>query len=87
MKFKEAIEIMRGKPLGFRVHFEHAGDGFLRGDYFPDRDGEMITSEIEAWRLANSFAAETKGKCVNIYVTDRDGYPVKGYKEKEIVNR
>lgn len=38
MKMQEALDIMEDvrKPAGFMVHFEWAGDGFLRSDYFPD---------------------------------------------------
>lgn len=91
MKFADVMEIIEGinKTFGFMVHFEHAGDGFLRSDYFPDKHkGEkLIETEKKAWDLAKRFAAKTRGKCVNIYVVDQSFAPVKGYKNKEIRNR
>ena len=93
MKMATAIEIMnekrKKKTAGFMVDFEHAGDGFLRSDHFPDKQaGEpLIETEDKAWELAKNFAAKTKGVCVNIYVTDGDFNPVQGYKKREIKNR
>jgi len=86
MKFAEALKIIEG---GFMVHFEHAGDGFLRSDHFPDKhSGEkLIETEAEAWKLAKRFANNTFGKCVNIYVTKSDFVPVDNYREKMIINR
>lgn len=82
-----AERIMQGIPKGFRVHFEHAGDGLLRSDYFPDKEEKLIPTEIEAWIIARKFAEHTKSRCVNIYVCDESFSPVKDYKDKEIKNR
>ncbi len=91
MKMSEAMEVIEGKweLAGYMVSFSHAGDGFLRSDHFPDKHAgeKLIPTEIEAWRLANSFAAATKGRCVNIYVVDSRFCPVNGYKDKLIENR
>lgn len=91
MKIEEAMAIIQGKaaPQGFMVEFEHAGDGFLRGDHFPDKHtGEpLIPTEDEAWELARKFAQKTKGKCVNIYVVKSDFSPVLDYEQKMIENR
>ncbi len=90
MKMKEAERIMEGLPaisIGFRVHFEHAGDGLLRSDYFPARGEVLIQTKDKAWELAKKFAVNTKGRCVNIYVVDQKFAPVLDYKEKEIANR
>lgn len=85
------MKIIKGESsiIGFMIHFEHAGDGFLRSDHFPDKHGEepLIKTEIKAWRLANSFAVNTKGRCINIYVIDQDFNPVKDYENKKIENR
>jgi len=93
MKFIEAVAIMRETPLrkkGFAVHFEHAKDGFLTGDFFPDvRAGEEpIPSEEAAWELAAQFAAKTVGRCVNLYVINAHDYtPVPDYGRRKIENR
>lgn len=89
MKFAEALEIIGGKQLGFMVHFEHAGDGFLRSDYFPDKHAgeDLIDTEDAAWELARLFAAQTKEKCVNIYVVNQDFSSVENYDQKKIKNR
>jgi len=86
MKMDDALEIIKG---GFMVSFEHAGDGFLRSDHFPDKHGneELIKTEEKAWELARQFAEKTFGKCVNVYVIKSDFRPVDGYKEKMIINR
>lgn len=89
MKMSKALEIIESKPSGYMVSFEHAGDGFLRSDYFPELwDGEkLIETEEEAWELAKKFAAKTFGKCINIYVIDNNFRPVANFKDKEIKNR
>lgn len=89
MKMSKALEIIESKPNGYMVSFEHAGDGFLRSDHFPELwDGEkLIETEEEAWELARKFAAKTTGKCVNIYVIDSKFRPVANFKDKEIKNR
>jgi hypothetical protein len=69
------------------VHFEWAGDGFLRSDYFPDvHAGELpIATEDEAWQMAAQFAAKTRKRCVNVYVIRREDFtPVQGYRERMI---
>jgi len=88
MRMNKAISIIKG-DAGFMVNFEHVKSGFLLSDHFPDKHaGErLIETEDEAWDLARKFADKTKGKCVNIYVTDHDFMPVDGYEEKEIKNR
>ena len=86
MKMKEAMEIINGNK-GFMVSFEHVEGGLLRSDYFPDKDEKLIDSESEAWLLAHSFAAKTKGRCVDIYVVDNSFCPVKGFEKKKITNR
>lgn len=87
MKMAEAMKIIEGRPKGFRVYFEKVQGGFLYSDHFPDRDEELISTEVEAWRLANSFAARTRARFVNIYVIDQNFGPVEGYEDKEIHNR
>lgn len=72
---------------GYRVHFERVCDGFLEGDYFPDRNEDLIETEEVAWELAGKFARATYGKCVNIYVVDHKSCPVPGYTERKIRNR
>lgn len=85
----EAMEIMQDRPKRYMVSFEYAGDGFLRSDHFPDMHAgeELIQTETEAWELARRFAAKTKGRCVNIFVTDSRFCPVEGYQTKFIKNR
>lgn len=90
MKMEKALEIINGRPAGYLVHFEHAGDGFLRSDYFPDvHAGEPpIATEQDAWDLARRFAAKTPRRCVNLYVVHSlDFTPVPHYREQMLVNR
>lgn len=92
MKMQEALDIIENapKPAGFMVHFEWAGDGFLRSDHFPDvRAGEPpIATEDEAWQIAAQFAAKKRKRCVNVYVIRREDFtPVHGYRERMIENR
>lgn len=92
MKMQEAMKIMAGIPnrAGFLVHFEHAGGGFLRSDYFPDvRVGEEpIKTEDEAWEMAEQFAARTRRRMVNIYVVHAEDFtPVDRYAARKIANR
>lgn len=91
MKMQEALDIIDGKneSKGFMVSFEHAGDGFLRSDYFPDTHAgeELIKTEREAWILAAKFAEKTFERCVNIYVVDSNFRPVASWQQKKIVNR
>lgn len=88
MKYREALDIIN-KKHGYMVEFDHAGDGFLRSDNFPDKHaGEpLIQTEEEAWMLARKFANNTFGKCVNIYVVDYKFIPVEGYLDRKINNR
>ena len=87
MKLSEAMKIIEGRPNGYRVHFDRVGGGCLTSDFFPDRGEKLIETEIEAWRLANSFSSDTFGKYVNIYVIDQNFSPVPGYEAKRIPNR
>ena len=89
MKMQEAMYIINNEPNGFMVSFEWCGDGFLRGDHFPDmRAGEpLIKTEEEAWNFAAKFAKAKKGEVCNIYVIDHKFRPVDNYREKKIANR
>lgn len=89
MKMKDAMNEIYNKPKGYMISFEWCGDGFLRGDYFPDKhDGEeLIQTEREAWDLAYRFAIATKGRTCNLYVIDHNFKPVDGYKKRYIKNR
>lgn len=89
MKTIEAMSIISDtkRPSGYRVSFEHVDGGILRSDFFPDRGEPLIETEEEAWCLARLFAARTRGKCVNIYVTDDKYCPVSGYKNRMFENR
>jgi hypothetical protein len=69
------------------VNFEHKSGVILTSDYFPEKGEKLIKTEEEAWDLAKDFATKTRGKCVNIYVVDKRGVPVAGYKERFIENR
>lgn len=89
MKMSEVLSIIDGKPQGFMVHFEWKRGCILASDHFPDKHtGEpLIETEAEAWALARTFAEKTKGKCVNIYVTNHEFSPVRGYESQKIENR
>ena len=88
MKIQEVMDIINNKPKGFMVDFKWCGDGFLRGDHFPDKHaGEsLIPTEHEAWELADRFARATKGKTCDIYVVDSMFKPVKDYELRRIAN-
>lgn len=86
------MELIEVGERGFMVYFEWHGDGFLRSDYFPDKHGGeevvlLVETEQEAWEYAAKFAKAMKGKVCNLYVVDKNFHPVKGYKQREIVNR
>lgn len=90
MKYHEALKIINKEPdRGFMVSFEWRRDGMLYSDHFPDKHAgeKLIETEEEAWVLARKFAANTKGRCVNIYVVKSNFVPVAGYKSKYIENR
>lgn len=89
MRMSEAEAIIQGESKGFMVCFEWAAEGLLKSDYFPDKHaGEsLIETEDEAWRMAVKFAEQTKGRAVNLCVTDHNFNRVDGYKEKLIKNR
>jgi hypothetical protein len=87
MKLAEAMAVIAGKPQGYRVHFERVDGGLLISDYFPDRDEPLIPTEGEAWGLAERFAKNTAGVCVNLYVVDEQWRPVRDYQSRKIANR
>ncbi len=91
MKYIEALRIINeGINPGYMVSFEWKKGGMLHSDHFPDKHAgeKLIETEREAWELARSFAAQTKGQCVNIYVIQGDSFvPVKGYETHKIKNR
>lgn len=90
MKLAQAVEIIRRgpQPSGYRVHLEHLEGRFLRSDYFPDGNEPPLPTEESAWTLAEQFAAQTYGRCVNLYVVNADDWtPVPGYEGRKIVNR
>lgn len=72
MKFADALEIIGGeeKPDGYIVSFESKTGPTLGMDLFPDiwSNEFPIPDEEHAWRLAEDFAAKTKGKFINIHV-------------------
>jgi hypothetical protein len=94
MKTEEAIKIIKlnerkprfTKKGGFMVSFEKKEGHILASHHFPDKHtGEpLIRTEEEAWNLAKRFATSTDDSYVNIYVTDSEWRPVKGYYEKTI---
>jgi hypothetical protein len=91
MRMNRALGIIETEELGsgFMVSFEHKEGGVLESDHFPDKHaGEaLIATEDEAWELARRFAAATVGRCVNIYVVNRNFAPVSGHRERIITNR
>ena len=74
---------------GFMVSFERIQGGFLHGDHFPAKHDKeaLIRDEETAWQLARLFAMATKGVTCNIYVTEYNFSPVRGYNDKKITNR
>jgi hypothetical protein len=79
MKLQEALDIINKK--GFMVSFEKRDGSILRSDHFPDKHAgeKLISTEEEAWELANKFANATDETYVNIYVIDSTFSPVKNY--------
>ena len=87
MKLAEAQAIIKKAcSTGFAVAMELDDGHFLRSDFFPDiRAGEPpIPTEEEAWQLAEAFAHATKGRYVNIYVTDSRHNPVPSYRTRTL---
>ena len=87
MKTSKALKIMKMLPKskkGFMVSFEKAEGNILRSDHFPDKHaGEvLISTEKEAWSLAERFTKHTDENYVNIYVIDETFSPVKDYDSK-----
>ena len=89
MKMSVANKIIEQGPSlkGYRVSFEKKEGALLFSDYFPEEDELMIPTEDEAWEIAQKFAEKSHGTYVNIYITDQDYNPVKGYQTKRIRNR
>ena len=92
MNMSQAFDIIQygmQRKKGYMVSFEHSDGRFLNSDYFPNKNaGEaLIATEAEAWHLARLFAAQTNGRCVNIYVMGSDFSPVPGYEKQLIKNR
>ncbi len=85
MKMNEALDLINKIPKGFRVRFERAGDGFLRGDCFPEES--LLPTEKLAWFWAGELAKAAPGRIVNIYVVDDKNNPLKDYEKREIKNR
>lgn len=75
MKLSEAEAIISSKH-GYLVHFEHCGNGLLRGDYFPEvHDGdEPFYSEDIAIVMGEKFAKAMKGKACNFYLVRSDNF-------------
>ena len=88
MKYKEAKKIVDGKQReGFLVLFRRfIGHTILENDFFPELDESLIETEEEAWEFAKKFAEKTVDYCIDIYVTDSNFTPVRGYKDKMIRN-
>lgn len=90
MKTSQALKIMKITPKskkGFMVSFEKKVRGrTYMSDHFPDKkSGEaLISTEKEAWSLANKFAEATDDNYINIFVIDEYFSPVEGYYEKTL---
>ena len=84
MLLKEALEIINDpeEEKGYLVKFEHKiKNAIYFPRYFPtDNEKPIETAEI-AWRLAQKFAKNSKGKYVNIRIVDYQGKNIKGYNE------
>lgn len=76
MKMKDAQKIINGKKPGFRVHFGRITGNFVETDYFPGKKEPLINIEDFAWTMAEEFAKNTVGKCIDIYVVDEDYNPI-----------
>ena len=89
MRTHDAVDIIRNgiQPRGYHVAFEWKNGRILSGDHFPDFDEPLIPTAEAAWVLAKQFAANTRGKAINIYVVDDKFFPVKDYKKRKIENR
>lgn len=91
MKMAQVMSLIKSKPdkkAGYLVHFYRAERGLLFSDYFPEKGEPPIPTEEKAWKLAEQFAAKTRGQFVHIYVVRRaDFMPVPGYRTRLIENR
>lgn len=68
MKYEDAMRIIEGRPRGFSVRFDRAGDR----DYFPGPNEPLIPTFGQALSMARTFASKTRGRCTNIEVVEHD---------------
>lgn len=80
MKISEVMKAIENNH-GYLVHFEHYGDGLLRGDYFPDIHGgeEPFETEDEAIAMGIKYAKATKGRTCNFYLVRGDNFTPVGH--------
>ena len=70
------VEKAIAEDYGYLVHFEHCGNGLLRGDFFPEvRLGEEpFQTKEEAEMVGVKYAKATKGKTCNFYLVRSDSF-------------
>ncbi len=91
MKIAESLKIIDAgwirKNKGYRVHFQKKVDNEFIADHVPDLEGNLLDSDVAAWRLAwklyqttkSDIAENSEPEFVNIYVVNDLGNPVKFY--------
>jgi hypothetical protein len=87
MKLDKAQKLIEGKKdIIYQIHFETVDRIFLRGDSFPENNGDVkITSLEEAVRLYEAFAKVDPKRYVNIRLFYREDEifgkwnPLEGY--------
>ncbi len=85
MRMQQALNLIAGKPAGFRVSYDDFdGRSALTGPCFPGDDEPLIPTEAMAWALAHEFAAKAPENFRNIYVVDSHYKPVPGYQDKRL---
>lgn len=89
MRLARAMEIIEnGIGNGFRVSFGWKHGSMLQLDHFPACGEEPLKTEEYAWALAQMFARQTSGVCLNVCVVDAETLrPVPGYEAHKIENR
>lgn len=85
MKLAEMDDLMKPKPVGFRINYEIRVGFFMVSDIVPDRDEKPFPDFETARDYAVKMAANLPPEYVNIYVIDAGTFkPVEGYKGRTL---
>lgn len=84
MKLAEMDELMKPKPLGFRIGYEIREGGFIFSHIVPDHNEKPFPDFETARDYAVKMAASLPPQYVNIHVIDAYTFkPIGKYEDKE----